>query len=178
VKAILNELYHSFASDNQLPKPNKMQTQTKPGGISSIKNLAIHRPTLPEKSQQFLDNLLLSPVEKPGKKSFLVFKQNKYFTISTADIAYFYFKYESSIIVCFDKQEYFVDYSLERIQNLVADEQFFRVNRQYLVNFSAIKETEHYFSRKLLVNLHVPANDKLLVPREKASAFLKWLENR
>ena len=114
----------------------------------------------------------------PCKKSFLVFKRNKYFTISTTDIAYFYVKYGSSVIVRFDSQEYYVNYSLEQIQNLVADRQFFRLNRQYLVNFSAVKETEHYFARKLLVNLIVPVNEKLLVPKEKASVFLKWLENR
>lgn len=155
-----------------------MQTQSEPGGISSIKNLVVHRPVLPEDRQYTLDDLLSSIEAKSGKKSFLVFKHNKYFSVSTADIAFFYFKYETSIIVCFNKQEYFVDYSLEQIQNLVADRQFFRVNRQYLVNFSAIKETEHYFARKLLINVSVPAKDKLLVPREKASTFLKWLENR
>jgi len=155
-----------------------METQTNSSGINSIKSLAIHRPSLPEDSQQSPDNLLLNIVEKSEKRSFLVFKHNKYFTVPTRNIAFFYFKYESAIIVSFDIQEYFVDYSLEQIQNLVGEGQFFRVNRQYLVNFSAIKETEHYFARKLLVNLHVPANDKVLVPREKASAFLKWLENR
>jgi two-component system response regulator LytT len=155
-----------------------MQTQTPSTDITAIKNAAIYRPSLPEDRKYTLDDLLLSIAATSGKKSFLVFKNNKYFTISTTDIAFFYVKYESSVIVCFDRQEYFVDYSLEQIQNLVADSQFFRVNRQYLVNFSAVKETEHYFARKLLINLLVPVNDKLLVPKEKASVFLKWLENR
>lgn len=155
-----------------------METQTKSTGIGSIKNLVVHLPSLPEDKQYPLDDLLLNFAAKSGKKSFLVFKHNKYFTISTTDIAFFYFKYDSTIIVCFDKQEYFVNHSLEEIQKLVAAGQFFRVNRQYLVNFSAIKEAEHYFARKLLINLHIPANDKLLVPREKASSFLKWLDNR
>ena len=155
-----------------------MQTPTNSIGANTIKNMAAHLPALPEASEHALNNLLLSIVEKSGKKSFLVFKHNKFLTIPTTDIAFFYCKNESSIIVCFDRQEYFVDYSLLQIENLVANRQFFRANRQYLVNFSAIKETEYYSPRKLLVNLHVPANDKVLVPREKVSAFLKWLENR
>jgi DNA-binding LytR/AlgR family response regulator len=52
------------------------------------------------------------------------------------------------------------------------------MNRQYLVNFSAIREAEHYFSRKLLVKLSVPTEEKLLVGKEKVTAFLSWLENR
>ena len=155
-----------------------MQTQTKSTGATSIKNLAVLRPSLQEDRHYTLDDLLLRILAMSGKKSFLVFKHNKYFTISTKDIAYFHVKYGTSIIKCFDRQEYFVNYSLEQIQKLVDEKQFFRINRQYLVNFSAVKEAEHYFARKLLVNLFVPANDKLLVPKEKSGVFLKWLDNR
>src|SRR6266851_2099137 len=88
-----------------------------------------------------------SPVS-PGKTSFLVFKHNKYFIVPTESIAFFYVKYETTTMVGFDGQEYFVNYSLENIQNLVTDKQFFRLNRQYLVNFQAVKEVEHYFARK------------------------------
>ena len=122
-----------------------------------------------------METLTIAP---PGKTSFLVFKHNKYFTVSTVNIAFFYVKYESSIIVCFDRQEYFVNQSLEHIQNLLNEKQFFRLNRQYLINFNAIKEVEHYFARKLLVNIAVPVTDKLLVPNEKVRNFLNWLENR
>ena len=114
----------------------------------------------------------------PGKTSFLVFKHNKYFIIPTESIAFFYVKHESSTIACFDLQEYFVNYSLENIQNLLTEKQFFRLNRQYLLSFNAIKEVEHYFARKLLVNLTVAVKDKLIVPKEKVSSFLEWLENR
>ena len=113
-----------------------------------------------------------------GKKSFLVFKQNKYMTVPTETIALFYIKYDSPIIVCFDKQEYFVNYSLERIQQLLSETQFYRLNRQYLINFKAIKEVEHYFARKLLVKLVIPMAEKLLVSKEKATNFLHWLDNR
>ena len=123
---------------------------------------------------------VLSPRPAPsiGKKSFLVFKQNKYMTVPTENIAFFYVKYESPVIMCFDRKEYFVNYSLEQIQHLLLTLQFFRLNRQYLVNFNAVKEVEHYFARKLLVNLILPTTEKLLVSKEKASCFLNWLENR
>jgi two-component system response regulator LytT len=113
-----------------------------------------------------------------GKSSFLVFKHNKYFIVPTENIAFFYVKYEISTIVCFDKQEYFLNYSLKNIQALLNEKLFFRLNRQYLVNFHAIKEVEHYFARKLLVYPVVPAREKLVVSKEKISSFLHWLENR
>ena len=113
-----------------------------------------------------------------GKTSFLVFKHNKYFIVPTESIAFFYVKHETTAIVCFDRQEYFVNYSLENIQKLVSAKQFFRVNRQYLASFRAVKEVEHYFARKLLVNLIIPAKDQLLVAKEKVTSFLHWLDNR
>jgi two-component system response regulator LytT len=113
-----------------------------------------------------------------GKSSFLVFKHNKYFIVSTENIAFFYIKHETTTIVCFDRQEYFLNNSLENVQALLSDKQFFRLNRQYLVSFKAVKEVEHYFARKLLVNLVIPSIDKLIVSKEKLSSFLHWLDNR
>lgn len=123
-------------------------------------------------------NYVPAPANEASKKSFLVFKQNRYLTISTQNIAFFYIRYDAPVIVCFDKQEYSVNYSLEKIQQLLSELQFYRLNRQYLINFNAVKEVEHYFARKLLVKLSIPAAEKLLVSKEKATRFLNWLENR
>lgn len=124
-----------------------------------------------------LDDLIMK-LAPAGKKNFLVFKNNKYINVLTENIAFFYVKYDSSIIVDFDRNEYFVNHSLEQIKNVLSAKQFFRLNRQYLVNFNAVKEVEHYFERKLLVNLVIPAKDKLLVSKEKVTDFLHWLDNR
>ena len=113
-----------------------------------------------------------------GKTSFLVFKHNKYFIVPTENIAFFYLSHETTSMVCFNLQEYSVSYSLENIQKMMIDKQFFRLNRQYLVSFRAIKEVERCFARKLKVNLIVPAREQLLVSKEKLSNFLHWLDNR
>jgi DNA-binding LytR/AlgR family response regulator len=134
-------------------------------------------PVLPDALSDMKGNEAEKAARSP-KTSFLVMKHHKYIIIATESIAHFYVKYGTSIIVCFDKQEYFVSHSLEQIQNLVSSKQFFRLNRQYLINFRAVKEVEHYFARKLLVHAAVPVADKLLVPKEKASAFLNWLDHR
>jgi DNA-binding LytR/AlgR family response regulator len=127
-----------------------------------------------------LHELLEKLAMSSGKKSFLVFKNNKYINVLTQNIALFYVRYESSVIMCFDKQEYFVNPSLEQIQNVLPEKQFFRLNRQYLINFNAVKDVEYYFARKLLVNLvvPVPVKEKLLVSKEKVTSFLHWLDNR
>lgn len=122
--------------------------------------------------------LLTRTGENTGKSSFLVFKNNKYQTVLTENIAYFFIKNDTPTIVSFDKVEYQITQSLDEVHKLLSPTQFFRINRQYLINFSAIREAEHYFSRKLIIKLTIPTEEKLLVGKEKATAFLSWLENR
>jgi DNA-binding LytR/AlgR family response regulator len=113
-----------------------------------------------------------------GKKSFLVFKHNKYTTVPTEQIAFIYIRNDSPTIMTMKEEEYTLTQSLDTLQSQLSSSQFFRLNRQYLVNFSAIKEVEHYFDRKLFVKLVVPSPEKLLIGKEKTTAFLNWLENR
>ena len=122
---------------------------------------------------------LLSRISVPvEKKSFLVFKNNRYITIASENIAFFYIRNEIPTIVTFDQKEYGITQSLDEVHNLVSDKQFFRLNRQYLINFAAVKEVEHYFSRKLLVKLVIPTSEQLIVGKDKATIFLGWLEKR
>lgn len=82
------------------------------------------------------------------------------------------------MLVCFDGREYFINYSLDQVEQILPGNQFFRLNRQFLINFNVVKEVEHYFARKLLVNPVIPVKDKLLVSKEKVTRFLQWLDNR
>lgn len=123
---------------------------------------------------------LLSKLGAPaaGKTSFLVFKNQKYTTVPVENIAYFFIKNDCTIIVCFDKEQFIINQSLDQIAGMVSAKQFFRVNRQYLVNFKAIKEVEPYFLRKLYVKLVIETAEKLLINKEKSHNFLTWMEER
>lgn len=131
-----------------------------------------------QNTQPDLEGLLKRIGLDEGKKSFLVFKHNKYTTVQTEQIAFIYIRNDSASIMTFQQEEYAIDQSLDQVQTSLSAKQFFRLNRQYLVNFSAIKEVEHYFGRKLFVKLTIPSPDKLLIGKEKTSAFLNWLESR
>lgn len=142
--------------------------------VAELKNFfQRNRKALPD-----FEHLLNRNIENKGKTGFLVFKNNKYITVQTENIAFFFIKYDTPTIMSFDKVEYPVTQSLDEVHKLLAPSQFFRINRQYLVNFKAIREVEHYFSRKLIVKLTIPTEEKLLVGKDKATAFLSWLENR
>lgn len=112
-----------------------------------------------------------------GKSSFLVFTDNRYTAIPIDNIAYFYIRLEMPAICTFDGKEYFVQQSLDHISTVVPPGQFYRINRQYLVNFNAVKDVEHHYARKLLVHLKVPAPDQIILNKNNTTAFLKWLND-
>ncbi|MDR2236118.1 MAG: LytTR family DNA-binding domain-containing protein [Chryseobacterium sp.] len=122
---------------------------------------------------------ILQRISQPaGKSSFLVFKNQKYTTIPTENIAYFYIHNEITHLVTFDKEQFQLSQPLGQIAGQVSDKQFFRINRQYLINFKAIKEMEHYFQRKILVRLTIETPENLLINKEKTHSFFTWLEDR
>lgn len=124
---------------------------------------------------------LLQKINQPqstGKSSFLVFKNQKYTTIPTENIAYFYIHNEITHLMTFDKQQFQLTQTLGQVAEQVSQKQFFRVNRQYIINFTAIKEMEHYFQRKILVKLTVETPEQLLINKEKSHSFFTWLEDR
>tara|TARA_R110000868_G_scaffold243900_1_gene499992 strand:+ start:20161 stop:20931 length:771 start_codon:yes stop_codon:yes gene_type:complete len=126
-----------------------------------------------------LENILQKiGAAQSGKTGFLVFKNNKYTTVSIENIAFFYIHFQSTMIMTFNNQQYSITQSLDEVYKELSSNQFFRINRQYLINFKAVKEVEHYFARKLLVILTIPTDEKLLIGKDKTSPFLQWLENR
>lgn len=125
-----------------------------------------------------LDRVLSPMLSNEGKSSFLIFKQNKYVIVPTEQIAFFYIKNEVPTIMNFEGKEFTINQSLEEVHQQLSALQFFRINRQYLINFKAIDAVEPYFARKLLVKLLIPSPDQLLVGKDKATAFLSWLEHR
>ena len=53
---------------------------------------------------------------------------------------------------------------------------FFRLNRQYLVNIKALKKVSHFFNSKLIVQLHHCEDSNILVSKERSLLLKEWLD--
>ncbi|HEX3007255.1 MAG TPA: LytTR family DNA-binding domain-containing protein [Bacteroidales bacterium] len=123
-----------------------------------------------------LSTLLAKP--KAYKKGFLIPFKEKMIPVSVDDIACFYYKDELSFLVTAENQKYMIDQTMDSIEEKVDPANFYRANRQFIINYDAIREVEHYFARKLVVRLTVNLNEQIVVSKAKASDFLRWMENR
>lgn len=145
--------------------------------LKKIKKLKeyFQRDTLPAGE---IAKILKSLSVEETKKSFLVYNHNAYVNISTSSIAYFYKGLNGINLVTEDNKRFNLNDSLDEIHRMVGKVSFYRVNRQYLVAFKSITAVQHYFDRKLLVQLNIETEEKLIVGREKAAEFLEWLGDR
>lgn len=166
------EAFKNNGVDYVLKPFSKQDIQDALRKVDELKNF-FQQKTVPD-----LGDLLSKLAAPGGKTSFLIFKNQKYRTINVEDIAFFYIRHDATWIMCFDKQQFVISQSLDQITQSVSSLQFFRLNRQYLINFKAIKEVEPYFLRKLYVRLVIETPDKLLVNKEKSHSFLSWMEER
>ncbi|WP_217606549.1 LytTR family DNA-binding domain-containing protein [Chitinophaga sp. GbtcB8] len=166
------EAFKNNGVDYVLKPFSKQDIQEALKKVDELKNF-FQQKTLPD-----LGDLLSKLAAPSGKSSFLIFQNQKYKTVNVEDIAFFYVRHDATWIMCFDKQQYTINQSLDQVTNAVSARQFFRLNRQYLINFKAIKEVEPYFLRKLYVKLIIETPDKLLVNKEKSHSFLTWMEER
>jgi DNA-binding LytR/AlgR family response regulator len=74
-------------------------------------------------------------------------------------------------------RDYAISHSLDQLEDLLDPIIFFRINRNYIVSFSAIAYIISYSNSRLLVKLNSNESKDLIVSREKVQDFKKWLES-
>jgi two-component system response regulator LytT len=108
------------------------------------------------------------------KKHFLIPYKDKLIPLAVEEIAFIYTEYKMARIVCFDKQTYTMDASLDELHKQLNPSLFFRANRQYIVSHRAITDLTVWFGGRLSVNLSVETPERIIVSRARSSDFKKW----
>lgn len=115
--------------------------------------------------------------DEPGyQKSFLVRHQENMVPIHVSDIAFVHLINDMVNIYNFKGAKNIIFKKMEEIESSVDPAQFFRINRQMIVNRDAIKEISPYFNRKVTVELSIDIPEKAVVSRLKVTPFLDWME--
>jgi DNA-binding LytR/AlgR family response regulator len=110
------------------------------------------------------------------KSRFTVKKGTGFTTVRAEDVAFFYTEHKLVFLVVQGGEKYVLDRPLYELEQLLDPQQFFRLNRKYLVNVEAIRQFQPYHRGKLQVHLDPPVAEEVIVSQEKASSFKAWLE--
>ena len=112
--------------------------------------------------------------ENPGFR-FLVKIGQKMKVIELKDAAYFYTKDKITFLITKSGKRYPVDYTLEKLEDIVDQNIFFRINRQFIINFNAIKEMHAYSKSRVKIELNPGTPLETIVSTERSPHFKKWL---
>ena len=160
-------------------KANGIDYILKPFSKNTIENALTRYNTLKstfQKTTNPIENILeLFENRKQTKpNTVLVYHKDNIIPVRVNDIALFYIENELTRLLTFSREHHTINKSLDELESST-DDNFFRANRQFLINRSAVKSASQYFNRRLNVSLTIPFDNKILVSKEKATQFLNWL---
>lgn len=108
-------------------------------------------------------------------QSLLVNSRNKIIPVKISAIALFYVEKKNTFLLTFQNQKFSLNYTLDELETICGSD-FFRANRQYLINRESITEVIHYGFRKLFVSLVPEVPEEIIINKIKAPSFLNWLK--
>ncbi|MDE3248688.1 MAG: LytTR family transcriptional regulator DNA-binding domain-containing protein, partial [Bacteroidota bacterium] len=71
--------------------------------------------------------------------------------------------------------KYLLETSLGQLEEKLQPSQFYRINRQLLVNIDAVLKVHQWLGGRLKLELSLPAEAETLVSRERVGGFKEWL---
>ncbi|MBQ9666356.1 MAG: response regulator transcription factor [Bacteroidaceae bacterium] len=97
--------------------------------------------------------------------------------VSTNDISYIYTTDKNTVVCLTDGQQHLYPKSLEALKTLLPPHQFFRANKQFIVNRNSVKNITVWFDNRLLLTLNIQTPEQLFVSKNKAAEFKEWMTN-
>lgn len=106
---------------------------------------------------------------------FLVSNGQKLRSVQSEDIAYFFAEQKAVFLAHKDGKQYIVDQSLDKLEPQLDPVKFFRINRQFIVSYSSIKNMVAYSKSRVKLELMPPTEKETIVSVERSGHFKEWL---
>lgn len=123
-----------------------------------------------------MDKMMDSIAPTQYKKRFLIRQANKLKLVKTDDIVCFYSDEGDTRLIEKNGSEHIIDFTMERLENLVNPNNHFRINRKMTINIDYIHSVEDYFNNRLKVKMQKKIPFDLVVSRNRVRKFKAWLK--
>jgi DNA-binding LytR/AlgR family response regulator len=109
------------------------------------------------------------------KDRFMITVGTRIRSIKTDSIAYFYLEQKTVLLVTNDGTILPIDYSLDKLMQIIDPKQFFRVSRQFIVSLGSIQIVHTVSAGKLKLDLIPKTKQEVFVSGDRVSDFKEWL---
>lgn len=123
----------------------------------------------------YLLNKLLADDGQEHIKPFIwVHKSGRNIPISHEEIAYIFHKGQYNYLRTFSGQDFMISHTLDEMQHKLPGTEFFRANRQVIINISACSHYETIEFGKLRLEIKPDFDSAVIVSQKRARDFKKW----
>lgn len=154
-------LLKPFSADHLASAVKKFKTLKK--DVSNLNSLS------EAKFNQFIKSF-----EQPVFPTFISYIKDKIIPVKSEEIAYFSLNHQS-VFAYTEKSKWLLNESLNQIIEKLPHNNFYRANRQTIIQRKFIKEIDNYFSGKLKVNL-TTEHEEILISKDNCKDFKDWLQ--
>jgi len=117
---------------------------------------------------------LLQKDQSKKIKRFLIRKGKHLRTVEIEDAVYFYTENKITFLISKEGKRYSIDYSLEKLEEELDTNIYFRINRQFIISIKAISKMVAVSKSRVKVYLE-PETMETIVSTERSGRFKKWL---
>ncbi|MCT4647221.1 MAG: LytTR family DNA-binding domain-containing protein [Carboxylicivirga sp.] len=110
------------------------------------------------------------------RRSYLVQQRDSLVPVSVSQIAYFTIDTGIVKAITETNKSYVFDKTLDELESELNPEDFFRANRQFIINRKSIESLQLYFNGKLILNINPKPNEKVVISKAKAPGLRAWLD--
>lgn len=110
------------------------------------------------------------------KSRFFIKVGIKYQSVPVEEICSFFVEERNTFLHTVNGKTFDLDYSLDQVRKLVDPRNYFRINRNFMVNINCISEIVSYSTSRLKLKLKHQNGQDLIVSRDKVAEFKQWMD--
>ncbi len=119
---------------------------------------------------------LLKSMSPEGKERFVAKVGDHLKAINTKDIQMFYSQDKSTYLYTKEGKRFIIDFTVDKVEELVNQQAFFRISRKYIVAVDYIKDIIAFTNSRLEVRIDGYEEEQIIVARERVGDFKNWLD--
>ncbi|MBC7886274.1 MAG: response regulator transcription factor [Ferruginibacter sp.] len=160
-------------------KVNSIDYLLKPIDENELRNAVEKYRLLFDKKAPDFSEKILKLVEEMNtakyKERLLIKRGQQLSYLKTASTAFCYADGKLCYAVDFDNNKYLLDCNLSQLEVQLHPTQFYRINRNLLVNIEVVKKVHTWLGGRLKLELSLQTNAETIVSRERVNGFKEWL---
>ncbi|RED92041.1 LytR/AlgR family response regulator transcription factor [Marinoscillum furvescens] len=145
------------------------------------------KPIVPDELERALNKLSVRPAQeedihqllktlKPqGKEQFVVKVGDRLKTVKTKDTALIY-SYNKGTFVFAEGRSYPVDYTMDKVEELLDPQVFFRISRKFIIHVDHASDMLSFTNSRIIIKVPGFDLEQVVVARERVGFFKKWLD--